>query len=589
MGARLPSQQQLSRFSRYLWLTLGMFVVFAAAVVLYARSEQQVGRASEVWRQSHTLADELRKSSDDLTRMVRTYAATGAPLYKQHYQEILEIRDGTKPRPLAYDDVYWDLVLADNQRPRPPGPAVPLLDLMRKAGFTEEEFARLADAKANSDALTKIEFAAMALIEAANPPAGARSEAIRMLHDAAYHQRKAGIMRPISEFQTMADERMRQAVDAAEAHATRMLVALILCGLVLAFLLWSTRRSLHAVLGGPVDELSARIDVQRKQAQDEVSKRTSDLEGSMLASLNMMEDAVNQRENAERAYAELERTHQQLVEASRQRGMAEVATNVLHNVGNVLNSVNVSASLVTDSIKSAPGASMARVAALLREHESDLGSYITSDPKGRHIPALLEELAQGWLARQEVVVKELESLRTNIDHIKEIVAMQQSHARVKSAPEMVSIGDLVEESLRMNASGLVKDHVRIVREFEPVAPVSVEKHKVLQILINLVRNAKHACEGLADDKKRMTLRIAELDGRIRVSVSDNGAGIAAENLTRIFSHGFTTRKDGHGFGLHSGALAAAELGGSLSAHSDGPGRGATFTLEFGTRRGAAAA
>ena len=140
----------------------------------------------------------------------------------------------------------------------------------------------------------------------------------------------------------------------------------------------------------------------------------------------------------------------------------------------------------------------------------------------------------------------------------------------------------------MNASGLVEDRVRIVREFEPVPPVSVEKHKVLQILINLVRNAKHACDGLADDHKRMTLRIAGLDGRIRISVSDNGAGIAPENLTRIFSHGFTTRKDGHGFGLHSGALAASELGGSLSVHSDGPGKGATFTLEFGQRLSAAA-
>ena len=132
----------------------------------------------------------------------------------------------------------------------------------------------------------------------------------------------------------------------------------------------------------------------------------------------------------------------------------------------------------------------------------------------------------------------------------------------------------------MNADGLEHDRMSVVREFEEVPPISVEKHKVLQILVNLVRNAKHACDDLKDAERRVTLRIAQVDNRIRISVNDNGVGIAPENLTRIFAHGFTTRKDGHGFGLHSGALAATELGGSLKAHSDGPGKGATFTLEL---------
>jgi signal transduction histidine kinase len=82
------------------------------------------------------------------------------------------------------------------------------------------------------------------------------------------------------------------------------------------------------------------------------------------------------------------------------------------------------------------------------------------------------------------------------------------------------------------------------------------------------------------DGKQVTLRVASGEGRVRVSVIDNGVGIPAENLTRIFNQGFTTRKDGHGFGLHSGALAARELGGSLHVHSDGAGQGASFTLEL---------
>ena len=260
MAAMITSRGNLSQFSRYLWLTLGMFVVFAATFVLYAWAENQVARAQESRQQSYLLADELRQSSDDLTRMVRTYVVTGAPIYKQHYQEILDIRDGKKTRPADYQNIYWDLVRADDQRPRPPGPTAPLLELMRRTGFTEEEFAKLAEAKANSDALTDTELAAMQLIESANPLDNAdRAAAIRMLYDAAYHQAKAGIMGPISEFHRIADQRTRQAVDAAKAHATRMRVAFVLFGLLLVSLLWRTQRSLHAILGGSVNELYARI------------------------------------------------------------------------------------------------------------------------------------------------------------------------------------------------------------------------------------------------------------------------------------------------------------------------------------------
>ena len=147
------------------------------------------------------------------------------------------------------------------------------------------------------------------------------------------------------------------------------------------------------------------------------------------------------------------------------------------------------------------------------------------------------------------------------------------------------MADLVEDSLRMNEDALNRHRVEIIREFEMCPPMNIEKHKVLQILMNLIRNAKHACDQSGRADKQMTVRVADGDGRIKVSVGDNGIGIPPENLTRIFNHGFTTRKDGHGFGLHSGALAAKEMGGSLTAHSDGTGCGATFTLELPVQPG----
>ncbi|HET8708079.1 MAG TPA: diguanylate cyclase, partial [Pseudomonadales bacterium] len=169
-------------------------------------------------------------------------------------------RDGKTPRPVNYHNVYWDLVLADDQRPRPAVLAAPLLDMIRQAGVSDEEMALLAEAKANSDALTHAEFTAMALVESVNPnPEEARAKAIAMLHDAAYHQAKFGIMRPIGQFLEVADHRTHEAVEYAKEHATRMRLAFITFGVLLVFLLWHAQRTLHATLGGSVDELYARI------------------------------------------------------------------------------------------------------------------------------------------------------------------------------------------------------------------------------------------------------------------------------------------------------------------------------------------
>ena len=280
------------------------------------------------------------------------------------------------------------------------------------------------------------------------------------------------------------------------------------------------------------------------------------------------------------AEEKLNAVHKQLLDASRQAGMAEVATNVLHNVGNVLNSVNVSASLVMLGLKKSKISSLDKVVALLGENAHDLGTFMTADPRGRQLPAYLAQLSSHLLADQASNLREMNSLRENIEHIKEIVAMQQSYAKVSGVRELIQIRELVEDSLRMNLGSLGRHGVELVREFQEVPPILVEKHKILQILVNMVRNAKHACDDSAQPEKRVTVRVTDGEGRVRISVIDNGVGIPRENLARIFNHGFTTRKDGHGFGLHSGALAAREMGGTLTVMSEGPGRGATFTLDL---------
>jgi PAS domain S-box-containing protein len=281
-----------------------------------------------------------------------------------------------------------------------------------------------------------------------------------------------------------------------------------------------------------------------------------------------------------RADEKLKDAHKQLLETSRQAGMAEVATSVLHNVGNVLNSVNVSATLVADGLKKSKAADLGRVVALLDKHADNLGAYLTQDTQGRHLPAYLRQLNERLAKEQQSIFTEVESLRQNIEHIKDIVAMQQSYAKVSGVTEVLKVADLVEDSLRMNAAALERHKVEVVREYHEVPQISLERHKALQIMVNLIRNAKYACDEGGQAEKCLTVRVANGDGCIHISVTDNGVGIPPENLTRIFNHGFTTRKEGHGFGLHSGALAAMEMGGALLVHSDGHGKGATFTLDL---------
>lgn len=281
-----------------------------------------------------------------------------------------------------------------------------------------------------------------------------------------------------------------------------------------------------------------------------------------------------------RAEEELQNMHQLLLDTSRQAGMAEVATGVLHNVGNVLNSMNVSATLMQDILRQSKTASLVRTAGLLEEHRNDLSTFLTTHPQGRLVPAFIVKLAHLLEGENQKLLKESAALAKNVDHVKEIIAMQQTYARVSGLVETVQVNDLVEDALRMNTSALDRHGVETIREFAPVPPIPVEKHKVLQILVNLIRNAKYACDESGRTDKRMIMRSANGDGRVKITIIDNGVGIPPENLTRIFGHGFTTRKDGHGFGLHSAANAAKEMGGQLSVHSDGPGRGASFTLEL---------
>jgi len=286
-------------------------------------------------------------------------------------------------------------------------------------------------------------------------------------------------------------------------------------------------------------------------------------------------------EEAVRKAREQQAQQRQLLENARHAGMAEIATNVLHNVGNVLNSVNVSTELIAAQLRAPRAEGLGRAVRLLDEHAHDLGDWLVNDARGRMLPVYLKQLAQALEEERQGMAAELAALTGNVKHIKEIVSTQQAYAGASSVVEPVSILDLLEDALRIGTGALAGREVQVVRKFEPVPPLMLDKNRVLLILVNLIGNARYAMQRVPGTAHQLTLQLKRAgEGRLHVVVADTGEGIATENLTRIFAHGFTTKKDGHGFGLHSCVLAAKEMGGTLQVASDGPGQGAAFTLEL---------
>jgi signal transduction histidine kinase len=324
---------------------------------------------------------------------------------------------------------------------------------------------------------------------------------------------------------------------------------------------------------GWIYALRKRVERRTAELRNEVAehKRT---EGVLKEKTALLENEVEERK---RMQLEVEKIHKQLVDASREAGQAEIAVNVLHNVGNVLNSVNISASVITDRVRKLHGANMGKAVNLLETR----AETSPEDEKGKQLANFFKQMDAHLTQEQQDLLTELRGLGKNIEHIKEIVAAQQNYAKRIGVFEQIAPRQIVEDALKVQAASYVRHQVKVTCEFDDVPTVTLDKHKALQILVNLLQNAKQACDESPAAQKEVIVRIQNVGvGAVIVEVSDNGVGISPENLDQIFAHGFTTRKNGHGFGLHSSALAAKEMGGTLKVHSEGRGKGATFTVEI---------
>ncbi len=328
-----------------------------------------------------------------------------------------------------------------------------------------------------------------------------------------------------------------------------------------------------------------RFDTKiEKYSDDEIGNLTESL-SKMAANLESTTTTIGalnlEIAERQRAEEELARTNKRMLEAARDAGKAEVASAVLHNVGNAVNSINVIAATIKSRLSRLKLGNLAKAAAMLEQHRDNLGEFLTNDERGSKLPPYLISLSAELDQEQKYMLEKMAALNGQIHHTAGIINIQQSHSRVKVLVESAPVADMIEDAVRINAATLEQHSIEIVRKYADLPSIEVDRSMVIQILVNLIGNAIYAVLATDNHRKVITLSARKMTEEfVQIEVADNGIGISRENAEHLFEYGFTTKKKGHGFGLHGGSVAAKEMGGKLIAYSRGAGKGATFILEL---------
>ncbi len=275
-----------------------------------------------------------------------------------------------------------------------------------------------------------------------------------------------------------------------------------------------------------------------------------------------------------------ESLNQQRYEEARELGMAEISSSVLHNVGNIITSACVSSNLVLESIADSKLKELKNCCDLFEEHKNNLPDFLTKDPRGHKLLEFLSLLTKHLQEEQRVVTEEMRRLNDNLNMITDIISTQQHLSKKTSIEEIYLINDLIDDAL--NITGIpIKKEIRLTKHFERIKPLRIDKSKIVEVLVNLLNNAKDAVILSPKTDKSITVKTHYLDkNTVRIEIADNGIGIAADHLTKIFSYGFTTKKNGHGFGLHSSAISVNQMGGVMNVESEGVEKGTVFMIDL---------
>ncbi len=309
-----------------------------------------------------------------------------------------------------------------------------------------------------------------------------------------------------------------------------------------------------------------------------VEQRTEEL----VRNNSNLQKEINERLATER---KLKETQNQLLDSAHKAGMAEIAADSLHNVGNILNSVKTSAYIIKESMTNSPMESYSQTCNMVRQNEDNLVEFLFNDQKGVKTIQYFLALEKSFKSAFQEVGDNIDRLNRKIDAISDVIVAQQSYASSTSFSEEINIIEIIEDSLRITQEFENMEDIEVIEEFDSRPNVTLQKSKLLHILVNLFKNAILSMQNDSEGQKRLIIKTSSKDNSVYLEVSDTGEGIPEENLQKIFAHGFTTRKSGFGFGLHSCANYVSEMGGTISAESDGKGKGARFLLKFPLDRG----
>lgn len=350
-----------------------------------------------------------------------------------------------------------------------------------------------------------------------------------------------------------------------------MYVGLTSMGIAVLFFLWVVAQIGVNEMHRSYSELIA-LRAEAAAAGKELERNNLELRNAN----ECLETEIARREATER---EREALQEELIDASREAGKAEIATGVLHNIGNVLNSVNVTTDLMQNKLKDRLHAQLDAAVKLLEEQDGDLPTFFSDDPRGKHFVPFMGSLN----TQAEDLLSQVEELRSCVDHANSVVAAQQSFATTAALETNADVQRVIDTALQITSDAFGQHDIKLNKDYETLPEVLLDRQKVIQILVNLLRNAKHAIEEYPESTRQVTIGVKrENEEQFSIEIRDSGIGISQENLEKIFQHGFSTRKSrgGHGFGLHHSICSMEEMGGRLDVSSEGKFQGASFKMTF---------
>lgn len=275
---------------------------------------------------------------------------------------------------------------------------------------------------------------------------------------------------------------------------------------------------------------------------------------------------------------ELEKAQEKLIDLSRHIGRSEIASSILHNIGNVLNSINLSSTTIEENLKESTLPIVGKISEALDKPPQELSDFLIKDSKGNQIPALLNRVFDSLQAERSQIQEEAINLNKCLDHVNTIIAAQQQITRSETLDTPTSINEIIDTAISVNMAGIQRHSGKVFKNIPENLTLVLDKHRLLQVLINLISNGKYSADSVSVKDPTIWIDAKFQAGQLIIEVKDNGIGISKESIDRIFEYGYTERKEGNGIGLHSSVIAIEEMKGTLTVHSDGPNKGATFTV-----------